>query len=636
MKDIYISKMNTKLSFLVLSLYMTSALLSAQKLPAVLSGIQQNQDAELYLVRPDGTMLFRVIKDNAYTLSQMQANPVGTEKGIDFDFGREDLSGTMIYGLIHYEDSKYPMPVYRSSPIKISEGKASLDLDALRGRYDMTGWEKSGLGTIGYRVMDQRGTILYDGIVSFSGKEGPFKVINSIQNGPFINLLQPEGPTISFITSQESIGEIIVDNKVFKDPYPVIRHEIKISGLKADSLYKYTVKVGKIEQSYSFHTSPLPGSRKKFVFAYSSDSRGGSGGGERNLYGANVYIMKKNLAASANMEIVFSQFTGDLINGYSTTRENMMLQYRNWYNAVSPFAHHFPVIAAMGNHESYKIMFQDTAKKYRIDIGNYPYSDNSSESLFAEVAVNPHNGPLSEDGSAYDPDPEAMNFPTYDENVFYYTYDNMAMVVLNSNYWYTPSTSAVPFVGGNIHSYVMDKQLEWFEASLGKLEKDDNIDHIFVTIHTPFFPNGGHVERDMWFHGNNSARPYVSGKAVKKGIIERRDQLLDLAVNKSSKVVALLTGDEHNYCKTKLGPETIIYNDNYKGKKIRLKRSIYQVNNGAGGAPYYAQQETPWTPFTTGFTTQNALCFFTVEGPHVSMKVINPDTLEEIDSLDLK
>ena len=58
------------------------------------------------------------------------------------------------------------------------------------------------------------------------------------------------------------------------------------------------------------------------------------------------------------------------------------------------------------------------------------------------------------------------------------------------------------------------------------------------------------------------------------------------------------------------------------------------MNNGAAGAPYYAQRDVPWTPFTTGFTTQNAVCFFTVKGSKIKMVVVNPDTLEEIDELE--
>ena len=112
--------------------------------------------------------------------------------------------------------------------------------------------------------------------------------------------------------------------------------------------------------------------------------------------------------------------------------------------------------------------------------------------------------------------------------------------------------------------------------------------------------------------------------------------MLDLLVNKSSKVRAILTGDEHNYAKTEIGPGTNIYPDNYKFDKISLSRTIYQINNGAAGAPYYAQEETPWTPFVSGFTTQNALVFFYVEGNQVEMQVLNPDTLEEVDKLKLR
>ena len=87
----------------------------------------------------------------------------------------------------------------------------------------------------------------------------------------------------------------------------------------------------------------------------------------------------------------------------------------------------------------------------------------------------------------------------------------------------------------------------------------------------------------MWYRGNNEKRPWVAGKPLKKGIIERRDELLDILVNQSTKVRAILTGDEHNYCKTEIGPETVIYNDDWEGERLELTRTIYQVNNGAAG-----------------------------------------------------
>ncbi len=65
---------------------------------------------------------------------------------------------------------------------------------------------------------------------------------------------------------------------------------------------------------------------------------------------------------------------------------------------------------------------------------------------------------------------------------------------------------------------------------------------------------------------------------------------------------------------------------------MRLARSFYQINNGAAGAPYYAQDRTPpWSSHLKGFSTQNALCLFRVDGPRVRLEVVNPDTLEVID-----
>jgi hypothetical protein len=60
------------------------------------------------------------------------------------------------------------------------------------------------------------------------------------------------------------------------------------------------------------------------------------------------------------------------------------------------------------------------------------------------------------------------------------------------------------------------------------------------------------------------------------------------------------------------------------------------VNNGAAGAPYYAQEQTPWSPHVKGFSTQNALCLFHVEGPRVRLEVINPETLEVLDQAVLR
>jgi len=208
--------------------------------------------------------------------------------------------------------------------------------------------------------------------------------------------------------------------------------------------------------------------------------------------------------------------------------------------------------------------------------------------------------------------------------------------VLNSNYLYAPSLSEYKQTGGNIHGYIMNNQLKWLKETLKKFEKDNDIKNVFVTIHTPAFPNGGHSYDDMWYSGDNSQRPFIAGKPLAKGIIERRDEFLDILINQTNKVVALLTGDEHNYNHLLIDDKMPRYPKDWKKPKLKLNRSILQINNGAAGAPYYAQEKLPWSKNVSGFTTQNALVLITVDGEHITAVVKNPDTLEIVDKFVIK
>jgi hypothetical protein len=305
---------------------------------------------------------------------------------------------------------------------------------------------------------------------------------------------------------------------------------------------------------------------------------------------------------------------------------------------VEPYWHHLPVYVGIGNHEALEFLFTDTLAggPVRMKIDRFPFETESMEAAYRENFILPKNGPESEDGSLYDPDPGKMDFPSYKESVYYYTYDNLGMIVLNADYWYNSTPQFIRLTGGNLHGYIMDNQLNWLEETLKMFEEDPDIDHVFITLHTPLFPNGGHVHDDMWYGGRNDWRPYVNGRPVQKGIIERRDDLLELAVNQSTKVVAFLTGDEHNYNRLKISSEMEAYPDPWFLEKISFSREIWQINNGAAGAPYYAQEKTPWSDHVEGFTTRNALVLIDVRGKKVSMRVINPDTLELIDEVILK
>ena len=577
-----------------------------------------------------------VSPEEGYSLEKLIGNPQAIEDGLSFDFQMPELRGKLVYGFIHLNDGKYPLPVYFHTAAIIKNGKAEIDIrNDLSGKYDMINWVNNGKGLIGYRVITKEGDFIFEGEIGFRYKNNQFSIDNTLIEGPAVTLLNEEGATIYFTTNNPLKASVNVGGKTFTDKNAVKIHEIKLDGLESNKKYNYEVIYGDNSLNYSFKTAPKAGTREPFMFAYTSDSRGGNGGGERDFYGPNTYIVKKIAALAKYKEAAFVQFTGDLIGGYTNSAADIELQYSNWKKAVEPFAHYIPFIATMGNHEV--VSYKFPKGRYGITMDKFPFETESSEAIFAKHFVNPTNGPVSEDNSKYDPSNTTVDFPSYSENAFYYTYDNVAMVVLNSNYWYAPSLKkSQGLIDGNLHGYIMDNQLSWLEKTMAMFEKESSIDHIFVTIHTPAFPNGGHSGDDMWYSGKNSYRPYIAGSPVEKGIIERRDDFLEIIVNKSPKTVALLTGDEHNFNILTIDKSTTIYPEDWTKKKIEFSRPFYQINNGAAGAPYYAQEILPWSNGVDGFTTQNALVFVYVDGKNVKIEVINPVTFDIILEKDLR
>lgn len=575
--------------------------------------------------------------DPDITLNNLKSVPFGTKNGLKFDFNNIDLNGTLYFGFIKYDSIKFPNVVFVNKKSEIKKGKTEILIsNDLNAQYDIIDWQNKAKGTIGYRIADAEGNILYDGRVAFKGAE-PFTVDKTIIEGPFINKLTHNAVTISFETNLNVLCSIYIEGKIYSDEKPDTHHEINISGLNPKTEYNYKVFVGENSQSYSFSTNPKPGARNSFVFGYASDSRKGGGGGEKDLYGVNYYVMKKIITTAGMFNVAFMQFTGDLVNGYLTDKKKIDLQYSNWKHSTEPFSAYFPIYTGIGNHEILFypfLLLKDLKNPIMID--RFPFETESQEAVFAKNFVNPTNGPVSEDGASYDPDINKIDFPPYAETVYSYTYGNAAMIVLNSDYWYAPRLAEYPETSGNLHGYIMDKQLEWLQQTINKYENDANIDHIFVTLHTPFFPNGGHSHDDMWYNGDNKPRAFVAGKPLQKGIIERRDELLDLIVNKSTKTVAILCGDEHNYSRMNITDEIPKYPESYTPEKIKLKRNIWQITNGAAGAPYYAQEKLPWSKNVDFFTPQYAVVFFYVEGSKVRIEVINPETMELLDEAVLK
>ncbi len=604
-----------------------------EAIPKSYSNIFLDDTGNIYFQHPETGNKHYAADIAEFRYSDFQINPSGSDAGVEFDFKAPGFDGLIYYGLINEKNVNYPQPVFFKKPAVITGGKATIPMAALRGKYDFTNWEQTGETLLGYRIVFHDGTLIYDSRVRLSGLF-PFKTAVTLIDGPFLNQLGPHSAIISFTTNFETRSNVEVNGKTFKNRNKSTHHEIKVDGLNADTKYNYTVNADTYQRKSWFKTAPEKGARSPFTFAFASDSRAGKGGGERNLYGSNVYIIKKMAALTVAHGAEFIQYTGDLINGYATNRDYMLLQYQNFKRGIEPFAHRIPFVIGIGNHEALSINFID-GNKMVASIDKYPWDKESTESVFAEIVVNPESTLQSEDGSKYDPDPKNVDFPSYKESVFYYTYGNVAMVVLNSDYWYAPTHNSIKHTSGNPHGYIMDNQLAWVKETIMKLEADEDVQHIFVTIHTPAFPNGGHAHDDMWYSGNNEVRPWIAGEPVEKGIIERRDEFLDILINQSKKTVALLCGDEHNYSRTRITNDMPMYPEDYPHQKLEISRTFWQLTNGAAGAPYYAQEQLPWSDNVEMFSTQYALIFFHVDGEKIKIEVLNPDTFEKIEEFDL-
>ncbi len=237
----------------------SSAPIRAQKVkvtavPSVHSLILKDKEGYYFPFRKK--KIYELISPPEYTLTQLMGNPKGTKKGLKFDF--MGLNGKMMYGFIPYGDSKHPQPVYFRSSTEIVEGKASIDiLGQLKGTYDMVGWEQSQKGTLGYRVINDSGEFLYDGIVTFNGV-GPFKVSATIVEGPFVNLVTSESAVISFTLNKKESAEVKVGETTINSS-EAINHQVLFSDLSPDTDYSYQVQVGSTSINFSFLTAPEPG-----------------------------------------------------------------------------------------------------------------------------------------------------------------------------------------------------------------------------------------------------------------------------------------------------------------------------------------------------------------------------------------
>jgi len=596
------------------------------EIPACLNHLSYNGDKRL-TVTAGGKTYTDVAKADDYQLPDIMGTLTGAETGILLDLNRPGYNGTVAYGPLD-ETAEYPAIAFLPRDVRIRDGKALLEMKKTFTRAtDYFHLADAGKGVLGYRIIDSTGRIIYEGRIAFEGK-GPYQVVPTIVQGPMVNCVEATRFVLAYETQVATKTTVTIDGRTFSDDHEVTRHELAITGVKPSTEYTYTIAYGARAESHRMTTAPLEGSRQAFTFAFASANRATTGGGERDFGGTNYQHGRAVMAAAMMRKAVFLQCTGDFTNGANTSVGGHLMEYANFKRALEPFWSRIPVYVGMGDHETNKttLRSEDPANRgYSVEL--FPYAEVSGEATFAKAFVNPVNGPQSEDGAAYDPNPNFWDFPTYKENVYYYTYGNIAMIVLNTEYWESKDPAVT---GGCPEGYIMDQQMKWLRETMQTMENNPNIDHIFVNIHGAVFPNGDHLSDAMYWNGDNTSRAVVAGTPLPKGAIERRDEILDVCVNKSRKFLAFLSGDEHNFSFLEITPETPIYKDGYTGQKLKISRPFYNINDGGGGSAPYAMLKSPWMGSFKYLTPPPTVALITVKGQHVVLNALRAETLEPI------
>ena len=594
-------------------------------IPLVLSGLSYNPDGKL-MTTVDGQNYVDNEKKDIYLLSKMIGKPAGAETGINLDINVPGFNGSVAYGPF-VETAEYPSVAFLPKDVKMADGKALLEFKKVFVKAnDFYRIQDKQKGIIGYRIMDAAGKIVYEGRVAFKGN-GPYEVLPTVIEGPMINELSTDGCVVSYETQVPIKTTISVDGKSFSDADASTHHEIKVTGLQAGIDYKYTLAYGDRTDNHTFKTANQDGGRKPFTFAFAAANRATTGGGERDFGGVNYQTTRTIMGAAAMKNAAFMMCIGDFTNGGNPTEDGHLMEYANFKRALEPWWAKMPVYVGFGDHEPNKKALYNAELKKSKAIEVFPYETNSGEATFAKAFVNPKNGPQSEDGASYDPSASSLDFPTYKENVYYYSYDNVGVVVLNTEYWESKDPMAT---SGCPAGYIMDQQTKWLKETMEKMEKNPNIDHIFVNIHGAAFPNGDHLPDAMWWNGENTMRAYIAGQPAPKGAIERRDEILDICVNKTKKFISFISGDEHNFSFLKVTPETPIYLDNYAGARIKLIRPFFNINNGGGGSAPYGLLPSPWSNQYKFFTQPPIVALISVNGKRVTLNAISTETFATV------
>ncbi len=613
---------------------------------------------------------------NPVTFDQIRriAGTDPANSGLAIDLGDPSLQGRIFTGPYPFESgaADYDYVRYRLTS-RLNNGKGVLLVSDLFKKYNANKWSDDPLTatpTVAYRLdlwrdgkdgADHLG--YYDTVVSFYRDGNKFIKSLTIVEGPFVAMVTSDDPTslvISCVTDEPSRAAVFVyltpergvrpapnakagdlgKPLTFWGPENATRHLVKVSGLAPATEYFYFVECEKADGRavrsgiYPLRTAPTSG-KGPVTLAFSGDSREGVGGGAQTYMGSNFQAVSRIAMEAYRRGAELFLFAGDLVNGYTSEKEDFQLQLKGWKQAMAGFWRSRCVYTCMGNHESLLNRYDDgTEEGLRLD--KWPYMKDSAEAAFTGEFLNPQNSP----------NPSDSRRPPYSGNVYKFRYGPLLVVAFNNNYWWT-TDAQVPNYGGSPQGYIMEDQLEWIEKALQEAESDSGIHYVVLFAHEPAFPCGGHVKDSMWWKGNNNVRAYTKrGEYLvpeKMGIIEVRNRVWK-AVSSCRKVAAVLCSHEHQYHRTLITNHTpvgVYPKDDTNGDGLLATYSAnpdfryptWQVTVGSAGAPYYSREETPWKPEVSSY--QEGYALIRADDEKISLKfiAITGQVVDEIDDL---
>jgi hypothetical protein len=503
--------------------------------------------------------------------------------------------GATIYLGIPNDEIDLDWPIYSSAQAvqekaASTQHKATFDVRAYANRFSARLLLNGGMFAYRIEILDPRRPAVrfIDRQFHFHVENDKFRLGLNLVEGPFLTQIDKESATVWWVTDKPASGEVrLADDKVFpSDTQPATRHVVHVNGLQPGQSYTYLV-VSKTEDSEVHSRSgrlrTAPG-EPNFSFVFTCDGRtGGLGGGDTALEGINGASARTLAAQMARHEPHFLVFTGDLISGYTTREDDFRAQLRSWKRLYGPLGRQTPIYTGMGNHESLLDLFEDGTQADK-------QGEKSAEAVFASEFVNPMNGP----------EPEKPGLPPYKGAVYSFDYAGCHFVQLNSDYWYSSRPEARP---GNPFGRLLPGQLDWFEKDLDKA-RQAGARRIFVFVHEPAFPNGGHVQDSLWGGGEPQG-------------VAARDRFW-AAANRAD-VTAVFSGHEHNYSRTLIQPDTPVHDGG--NTNPAFTKPTWQITQGAAGAPFYPRDYgVPWRDAVKKFVGHTwSYCHVQIHGAEVHL-----------------